>query len=48
MFEKISRAAERLANNVSESRRGFLARMGQLALVRTDNASLMFDRQRIA
>jgi hypothetical protein len=32
MFEKISRAAERLANNVSASRRGFLARMGQLAL----------------
>jgi hypothetical protein len=32
MFEKISRAAEKLATNVSESRRGFLARMGQAAL----------------
>jgi hypothetical protein len=32
MFEKISNAAERLAINVSESRRGFLVRMGQAAL----------------
>ena len=32
MFEKFSSAAERLATNVSESRRGFLARLGQLAL----------------
>ena len=32
MFEKISNAAERLATNVSESRRGFLVRMGQAAL----------------
>ena len=32
MFEKISGMAERLATNVSESRRGFLARMGQAAL----------------
>ena len=32
MFEKISSAAERLATNVSASRRGFLARMGQAAL----------------
>ncbi len=32
MFEKISSAAEKLATNVSESRRGFLARMGQAAL----------------
>ena len=32
MFEKISRAAERLANNVSTSRRGFLVRVGQAAL----------------
>jgi hypothetical protein len=32
MFESISNAAEKLATNVSESRRGFLARMGQAAL----------------
>jgi hypothetical protein len=32
MFEKISNAAEKLATNVSESRRGFLGRMGQAAL----------------
>jgi hypothetical protein len=32
MFEKISNAAERLATNVSESRRGFLVRVGQAAL----------------
>jgi hypothetical protein len=32
MFEKISNAAERLATNVSESRRGFLTRLGQAAL----------------
>jgi hypothetical protein len=32
MFEKISNAAEKLATNVSESRRGFLVRMGQAAL----------------
>jgi hypothetical protein len=32
VFEKISRAAEKLATNVSESRRGFLARMGRAAL----------------
>src|SRR6516165_7174656 len=32
MFEKISNAAERLATNVSESRRGFLVRMGETAL----------------
>jgi hypothetical protein len=32
MFEKIGNAAERLATNVSESRRGFLARVGQTAL----------------
>jgi hypothetical protein len=32
VFEKISGMAERLATDVSESRRGFLARMGQLAL----------------
>ena len=32
MFDKISNAAERLATNVSESRRGFLARIGQAAL----------------
>ena len=32
MFEKISRAAEGLATNVSESRRGFFARVGQAAL----------------
>jgi hypothetical protein len=32
VFEKISSAAERLATNVGASRRGFLARMGQLAL----------------
>jgi hypothetical protein len=35
MFEKISDAAERLATNVSESRRGFLVRMGQAALAVT-------------
>src|SRR5262245_48996600 len=32
MFEKISSAAERLAANVSESRRGFFGRVGQAAL----------------
>jgi hypothetical protein len=32
VFEKISNAAEKLATNVSESRRGFLARVGQAAL----------------
>lgn len=32
MFEKIGNAAEKLATNVSESRRGFLARLGQVAL----------------
>jgi hypothetical protein len=32
MFEKISNAAEKLASNVSESRRGFLVRVGQAAL----------------
>src|SRR5262245_9566561 len=32
MFEKLSRAAEILATNVSESRRGFLGRMAQGAL----------------
>jgi hypothetical protein len=32
MFEKIGKVAERLAANVSESRRGFLARVGQAAL----------------
>jgi hypothetical protein len=32
VFEKMSRAAERLATNVSASRRGFLGRVGQAAL----------------
>jgi hypothetical protein len=32
VFEKINSAAERLAANVSESRRGFLGRVGQAAL----------------
>ena len=32
MFEKIGRLAERAANNVSVSRRGFLGRLGQVAL----------------
>src|SRR6516162_1923743 len=32
MFEKITSAAERLTTNVSESRRGFLVRLGQAAL----------------
>jgi hypothetical protein len=32
VFEKISRAAEKLATNVGASRRGFLARLGQAAL----------------
>jgi hypothetical protein len=32
MFEKIAGAAEKLATNVSESRRGFLARVGKAAL----------------
>ncbi len=32
MLEKIGDAAERLATNVSESRRGFLRRVGQVAL----------------
>jgi hypothetical protein len=32
MFEKIGDAAEKLATNVSESRRGFLSRVGQAAL----------------
>jgi hypothetical protein len=32
MFEKISNAAEKLATNVSESRRGFFARVGRIAL----------------
>jgi len=32
MFEKIGRLAEAAANNVSVSRRGFLARLGQSAL----------------
>jgi hypothetical protein len=33
MFEKISQAAETLATHVSVSRRGFLGRLGQGALV---------------
>jgi hypothetical protein len=32
MFEKISSAAEKLATNASESRRGFLVKMGKAAL----------------
>jgi hypothetical protein len=32
MIEKIGNLAERLATNVSQSRRGFLARVGQAAL----------------
>jgi|SRR6516225_12063467 hypothetical protein len=32
MFDKITSAAEKLATNVSDSRRGFLVRMGQAAL----------------
>jgi hypothetical protein len=32
MFEKITNAAETLATSVAESRRGFLARLGKLAL----------------
>jgi hypothetical protein len=32
MFENIGNAAERLATNVSESRRGFLGRLGKAAL----------------
>jgi hypothetical protein len=32
VFEKISRAAEKLATSVGESRRGFLARVGRAAL----------------
>jgi hypothetical protein len=32
VFEKIGNVAERLATNVSESRRGFLVRVGQLAM----------------
>jgi hypothetical protein len=32
MFKKIGRAAERMANNVGVSRRGFLGRLGQAAL----------------
>jgi hypothetical protein len=32
MIERISNLAERLATNVSQSRRGFLARVGQAAL----------------
>jgi hypothetical protein len=32
MLEKISNLAERVATNVSASRRGFLARLGQAAL----------------
>ena len=32
MIERIGNAAERLAANVSQSRRGFLARLGQAAL----------------
>jgi hypothetical protein len=33
MFEKVGQAAETLATNVSQSRRGFLGRLGQGALV---------------
>jgi hypothetical protein len=32
MFEEIGNAAEKLATKVSESRRGFLRRLGQVAL----------------
>jgi hypothetical protein len=32
MFDKIGRLAEKAANNVSVSRRGFLGRLGQVAL----------------
>jgi len=32
VFEKIGIAAEKLATNVSESRRGFLVRLGQAAV----------------
>jgi len=32
MLERISNAAERLATNVSESRRGFLAQLGRTAI----------------
>jgi hypothetical protein len=32
MLEKLTNAAERLANRVAESRRGFLARFGKAAL----------------
>ena len=32
MFEKITSVAEKLATSVSESRRGFLGRLGQIAL----------------
>jgi hypothetical protein len=32
MFEKIGNMAEKLATNVSESRRGFLVRLGKAAL----------------
>ncbi len=35
MFEKIGRLAETTANKVSLSRRGFLSRLGQRALVLT-------------
>jgi hypothetical protein len=33
MFEKIGRAAENMATRVSMSRRGFLGRLGQAALI---------------
>jgi hypothetical protein len=32
MFEKMSTLAEKLATSISESRRGFLSRLGQAAL----------------
>ena len=32
MFDKIGRLAEKAANSVSVSRRGFLGRLGQVAL----------------
>jgi hypothetical protein len=35
MFEKISRAAERAATGVGQSRRGFLGSLGQGALALT-------------
>jgi hypothetical protein len=39
MFEKIGQAAETLANRVSVSRRGFMGRLGHLALVAAGTAS---------